>query len=167
MGKWPKRHSFVVEECEALSVSDLPALDSRIKDLPLIGPKITIYVGGQQTRDATIEVVLGARGKFVRRYLKCPHCHSARETLYRTPRSQVFACRACWGLVFASQRYGRKHPLRGVATPRKREGQRRHPARQPYVWSGKERLRSYFRNTGRARLLELAEIDPRLARLRR
>lgn len=122
----------MVEECEALSTSDLPAIDSWIKDVPLIGPKITLQIGERQTRDATIEVVLKSRGKFIRRYFKCPHCHSPRETLYRTPRSQIFACRKCWGLVYASQRYGRKHPLRAVATPRKREGQLHHPKRQSY-----------------------------------
>lgn len=66
----------MVEECEALSTSDLPAIDSWIKDVPLIGPKITLQIGERQTRDATIEVVLKSRGKFIRRYFKCPHCHS-------------------------------------------------------------------------------------------
>jgi hypothetical protein len=55
----------------------------------------------------------------------CPRCRRRCETLFIPPDApgEDWRCRMCvchGGLVYASQRYGRRHPLRQRLTPRKR-----------------------------------------------
>jgi hypothetical protein len=115
--QFSKRNSkWVVEECSAIRAADLPRRDGR----PYVAyPETPIY-----------PVKSGA---CIRWYFECPGCDKLVETLYRPPGDNVepvdcrtaigrlgYACRSCHRLVYASQRYGKNHPLRQVLTSRKR-----------------------------------------------
>ena len=59
-----------------------------------------------------------------RTYLVCPKCEQLCERLFLPPPDPYsetepeWACRECHGLVYASQRYGRRHPIRLMGAPR-------------------------------------------------
>src|SRR5262249_55664093 len=55
-----------------------------------------------------------------------------RETLFIPPNASDgdWRCRSCWNLIYASQRYGRRHPLRRVLTSRKLATRVREQARR-------------------------------------
>src|SRR5215469_6131161 len=127
--KWPKKHEYVVEECLAVRVSELMRRDGRpyhpsYGELPLVEKR---------------------HGAVRRYYFLCPSCSRVCEALFRPPypfgdkrllkdwRYDIgqagFACRRCYGLVYASQRYGRNHPLRQIPPPRLRLSRQRRLAR--------------------------------------
>jgi hypothetical protein len=52
-------------------------------------------------------------------YLVCQGCGCLREHLFLPPITDpVWRCRKCHGLIYSSQRYGRRHPLRLTPPPR-------------------------------------------------
>jgi hypothetical protein len=71
----------------------------------------------------------------VRTWLVCPRCQQPRGALYQPPAAPraPWRCRACvggTGAVYASQRVGRRHPLRAVLTSREQRIAVRRDARQ-------------------------------------
>ncbi len=182
--KWLKRHDYLVEEClargRALHVSDLlPALTGYHRELisrwnPLTHPWLTL--------------VPRMGGPFRRWWFLCPRCQRRCEALYVPPGTQRedWRCRICHDLIYASQRYGQRHPLRKKLTPRKRVTmrkevlrQRRQSARRPilpvaviasaggeddesWITEGVERVKDYLArqeaeaNAVRARIAGLA-----------
>ena len=111
--KWPKLHERVVEECRSLDVSDVLTLDAfhraRLRSWsPPTHPWLLL--------------VSRWGGPFRRWWFECPECGRRCETLYRPPGPlhEDWGCRMCWDLIYASQRYGRRHPERQVLTRRKR-----------------------------------------------
>lgn len=76
-------------------------------------------------------------GPFRRRWFVCPRCQRPREALYVPPDFQ-WRCRICWDLIYASQRYGERHPLRKKLTPRKRVTMRKEVLRQQRQWARRQ-----------------------------
>ena len=113
--KWPKRHEFLVEQCQALHVSEVLPYLHRL-NLKLIDTYLTL------STHPYLRVVPRRGGPFKKWYFQCPWCRRPYETLYIPPagRPNGWRCRVCWGLVYASQRYGFRHPLRKKLTHRKR-----------------------------------------------
>jgi hypothetical protein len=115
--QFAKRNSkWVVEQCDAIRAADLPRRDGQP------------YLPHPETPIHAVK-----SGACVRWYFECPGCDKLVETLYRLPADDVepldcrsaigrlgYACRSCHRLVYASQRYGKNHPLRQVLTSRKR-----------------------------------------------
>jgi hypothetical protein len=100
--KWAKMHPFVVQEC--LAISAYCYLTGGFEDV------LPDYV----------EMVERPAGACRRRfYLVCPECKALREHLYLPPSfNPGWRCRQCHGLIYSSQRYGRRHPLRLTPPPR-------------------------------------------------
>jgi hypothetical protein len=104
--KWPQRNSqYVIEQCDVRRISDLPRF--RIE-----GSTATVPFSSAP------KVVKIARGHGYSWAFLCPNCSRRVEALYRPP-DWEWACRWCHKLVYASQRYGRKNPIRQVQSPRK------------------------------------------------
>jgi hypothetical protein len=105
--KWKKRHHWTVEECLAINAYDVIACIRGLPKLPIIEQRA---------------------GACVRKYLECPRCECVAQHLFLPPptacerceANRDWACRECHELVYASQRYGRRHPLRIMGPPRKR-----------------------------------------------
>ncbi len=122
--KRPKRHDFVVQECESLHVTDvLPYLTGYHRDLisswnPPSHPSLTL--------------VPWRGGPFRRWWWLCPRCGRMCENLYVPPDSRPddWRCRLCWSLIYASQRYGERHPLRKKLTHRRKTTLRKKVLRQ-------------------------------------
>lgn len=112
--QWPKLHDYVVEECEALT-----ARDARLGAWSPPG-------------HPTLRLVARRGGCFMQWWLCCPTCGRRCGALYRPPgfASAEWRCRLCWSLVYASQRYGYRHPLRRRPTYRKRLTMQREILRQ-------------------------------------
>src|SRR5262249_28547938 len=124
--KWPRRHAHVVEACRALDLRDvLPHLDRREQAmLPSWNPPSHPW----------LTLVPHDAGPLRRWWFLCPHCRRRCETLFIPPdvSGDDWRCRRCvchGGLVYASQRHGRRHPLRQRLTPRKRVGHSKAAAR--------------------------------------
>ncbi len=99
---WPKLHPFVLQEC--LTLNAYCYLTGGFEDV------LPDYV-------EIVERPAGACRK--RFYLVCPGCGCLREHLYLPPcPDPVWRCRKCHGLIYSSQRYGRRHPLRLISPPR-------------------------------------------------
>ncbi len=126
--KWPKRHDYLVEQCQALHVSEVLPYLSRI-NLRLI----------QTYLDApgypSLVLIPRRGGLFKKWYFACPRCRRPYETLYIPPESRRadWRCRKCWSLVYASQRYGYRHPLRRKLTHRKKVTLRKEIFRQERI----------------------------------
>ncbi len=110
---------WVVEQCLSYRVGD--------EEPPIPGmPKMPTFRNGSRNR----------------RYFKCPKCHRLVQNLYLPPTKvgdngasnfevtgfkvegklvvlAHFRCRWCWSLRYASQRFGRSHPIRRRLSPRK------------------------------------------------
>ncbi len=135
--KWQKRHQYTVQEC--LTVNPADYLAGR-KGLP----------------DVDIEKLRS--GATWRSYLVCPRCERLCGYLFRPPpdahseAEPEWACRECHGLVYASQRYGRRHPLRLMGPPRARA--KRLTGRLLPSWYDENRLR---KRAGRGRFDLLRE----------
>jgi hypothetical protein len=116
LNKWPKRHAHVVEACRMLDVRDvLPDLNPGDRPMlrswnPPMHPGLTL---------------VPHRGGPLRRWwFLCPRCGRRCETLFIPPdvAAEDWRCRRCvchGGLVYASQRHGRRHLFRQRLTPRK------------------------------------------------
>jgi hypothetical protein len=145
--KWPQRHDHLVEECvsarRALHVTDvLPDLMEHWHDRvisrwsPPTHPRLTL--------------VPRMAGPFRRWWFLCPRCRRRCETLFVPPTARAgdWRCRVCQGLIYASQRYGSRHPLRGVLTRRKKITCQKDARRQERRWARqaaeqRHRLASY------------------------
>lgn len=126
--KWPRRHEHLVEECvaagRALHVGDvLPYLTGWHRHL--------IRSWNPRTHP-WLSLVPRMAGPLRRWWFLCPRCERRCEALYVPPsaRPEDWRCRACWNLIYASQRHGFRHPLRWVSTPRKKITQRNEVRRQ-------------------------------------
>jgi hypothetical protein len=99
---WPKRHLYTLQEC--LAINAYCYLTGGFEDV------LPDYV-------KIVERPAGAcRRRF---YLMCPGCEHVCEYLYLPPTpNSVWRCRKCHGLIYSSQRYGRRHPLRLTPPPR-------------------------------------------------
>jgi hypothetical protein len=134
--KWPRRHEHLVEEClargRALHVSEvLPYLTGYHRELisrwnPPTHPWLTL--------------VPRMGGPFRRWWFVCPRCQRLREALYVPPGVQweEWRCRICWDLIYASQRYGQRHPLRKKLTHRKKVTMRKEVLRQQRQWARRQ-----------------------------
>jgi hypothetical protein len=129
--KWPKRHEHLVEACirhgRALHVGDvLPELSPRSK------PFISRW---NPPRYPALTLVARMGGPVLRWWFVCPSCRRRCEALYVPPgvAGEEWRCRVCWGLVYAIQRYGFRHPLRRVLTARKRITRRKAARRHERV----------------------------------
>ncbi len=113
--KWPKRHEFLVEQCQALHVSEVLPYLHRL-NLKLIDTYLTL------STHPYLRVVPRRGGIFKKWYFSCPRCRRPTETLYVPPGQRGYdrRCRVCWSLVYSSQRFGFRHPLRKKLTYRKR-----------------------------------------------
>jgi hypothetical protein len=112
--QWRKRHHWTVEECLTVNVYDLarPDVEQAVRErasVPL----------------PQLELTTVRCGAVWRAFIVCPRCESAVQFLFLPPptscqrceASRDWACRGCHGLVYASQRYARRHPLRQLAGP--------------------------------------------------
>lgn len=113
--RWQKRHAYVVEECRTIGVRELVRALSPQQ-------RVTLTYWHPPGRPA-LTIILRQMGAARRWSLRCPACGRRCDALLVPPdvSGEHWRCRRCWGgLPYASQRYGRRHPLRGVLTPRKR-----------------------------------------------
>ena len=112
--KWPKRHQYVVEECKSLHVNDVSIYLDRFHR------SILRTFNPQNYPNLLLVSRMG--GPFKRWWWECPHCRRRRDALYLPPdvSGWDWRCRKCWDLVYASQRYGYRHPLRKKLTYRKK-----------------------------------------------
>src|SRR5262245_29015838 len=115
--KWPKRHAHLVEECvvarRVLHVSDV---------LPHLGRgwQTQLIRSWSPPTHPGLTLVPRMGGPFRRWWFLCPTCERRCETLFVPPKARAddWRCRVCWDLIYASQRYGTRHPLRRVPAPR-------------------------------------------------
>ncbi len=120
--KWPKKHDYLVEQFEPLNVRDVLGYisayhcDNRLPWSPPTHPHLT---------------VVPRKRSPVRWYFLCPVCGRRCEDLFPPylGATKDLKCRICSNLIYASQRHGKRHPLRKELTPRKRITQQRRQAR--------------------------------------
>ena len=103
--RWPKVHTWTLEECEALTVAkvlaDLPRAARREKS------------EWRTPRYPNVMAEARIEGAVRRWWLVCPECGSRRGALYRPPgaKEEERVCRGCLGgsgAVYASQRFPKK-----------------------------------------------------------
>jgi hypothetical protein len=103
--RWPKRHRWTIQECKPLSVADF----------------VQARTGMIRARLPDVRIVEQAAGCVRRSYVVCPKCRNLCQHLYLPPETRrSWACRKCHNIIYASQRYGRKHLLRRILPPRAR-----------------------------------------------
>jgi len=120
--KWPKKHDYLVEQFEPLNVRDVLGYisayhcDNRLPWNPPTHPHLT---------------VVPRKRSPVRWYFLCPACGRRCEDLFPPylGATKDLKCRICSNLIYASQRHGKRHPLRKTLTPRKRISRQRSQAR--------------------------------------
>lgn len=120
--KWPKKHDYLVEQFDPLNVRDvlgqIPAYhaENRLPWNPPTHPHLTLVPRKRSP---------------VRWYFLCPACERRCEDLFPPylGATKDLKCRICSNLIYASQRHGKRHPLRKTLTPRKRVGEQRRLAR--------------------------------------
>jgi len=120
--KWPKKHDYLVEQFDPLNVRDVLGsisayhADNRLPWNPPTHPHLT---------------VVPRKRRPVRWYFLCPVCGRRCEDLYPTYLGDIrnLKCRICSNLIYASQRHGKRHPLRKTLTPRKRVSRQKSMAR--------------------------------------
>lgn len=120
--KWPKKHDYLVEQFDPLNVRDVLGpisayhCDNRLPWNPPTHPHLT---------------VVPRKRSPVRWFFLCPVCSRRCEDLYPPylGATKDLKCRICSNLIYASQRHGKRHPLRKELTPRKRITQQRRQAR--------------------------------------
>jgi len=116
--KWPKKHDYLVEQFEPLNVRDVLGYisayhaDNRLPWNPPSHPHLT---------------VVPKKRPPIRWYFLCPSCSRRCEDLFGD--TQNLKCRICSNLIYASQRHGKRHPLRKTLTPRKRVSRQKSQAR--------------------------------------
>lgn len=137
--RWPKHHEWCVEQCAALHVTTvLSVVDAATlgRHRPWIFPELPF-----------IRLIARPGGACVRWWFLCPGCGARCESLYRPPTATAleWRCRHCHSLVYASQRYGYRHPLRKDArnwTHRKRRTAQHRLARsERWLRAHQDRLR--------------------------
>jgi len=124
--KWPKKHAYLVEQFEPLNVRDVLGhittfhAQNRLPWNPPGLPHLTVVPRTRQP---------------VRWYFLCPACNRKCEDLYPPylGATKDLKCRICSNLIYASQRYGTRHPLRKILTPRKRITEQKRIARYEKV----------------------------------
>ena len=131
--QWPMRHEHLVEECVAaggvLHVNDV---------LPLLtGWHRAVISRWSPPTYPHLTLVAQMGGPFRRWWLVCPGCKGRCDALYTPPNvsHEDWRCRRCQGFIYASQRYGFRHPLRKVLTHRKRISGQREVMRQERRWA--------------------------------
>src|SRR5262245_48118939 len=99
--KWPKRHAHVVEECATVDVRD--TISAFVPPDPNLRP-----IWQPAPEFPWLRLVARIAGPFWRWWFLCPSCQRHCETLFLPPGAPQYQwrCRACWNLVYASQRYG-------------------------------------------------------------
>jgi len=120
--KWPKKHDYLVEQFDPLNVRDVLGqisayhADNRLPWNPPTHPHLT---------------VVPKKRPPIRWYFLCPACERRCEDLFPPylGATKDLKCRICSNLIYASQRHGKRHPLRKELTPRKRITQQRRQAR--------------------------------------
>lgn len=125
--KWPRVHDYVVEECLELHVSDVLAVS------PPTWQRQLVRRWQPDPRHAPrLWLVLAPAGYAERWRFCCPTCRRHCEALFVAPGAMQtdLRCRTCWSLIYASQRYGERHPLRKTVTYRKRVTVRKEVMRQ-------------------------------------
>ena len=105
---WPKLHEYVVEQCARLPLLVLMAAvpEEWLSESNIIEFAYAPYRG--------LRLVPRQHGPCKRWWVQCPTCGKRRDTLYRPPPAfeDDWRCRVCHGLIYASQRYSPRHPLR-------------------------------------------------------
>jgi len=157
LAKWPKRHDFVVEACPVLTAREV---------LADLAPGERGRGLWHHPSQPGLRFLTRREGAAMRTWLVCPSCHSPRGALYQQPDSPgaPWLCRECvggTGAMYASERYGLRHPLRAVLTPRKVRSRERRAARD-------RRLEARVVPAVRARLAgstHIADIHERLSRM--
>ncbi len=144
--KWPKHHAYVVEQCEALHVSEV---------LPYLHPlnHALIETWWSPPTHPSLRLVPRRGGPFKKWYFACPRCWRPYETLYVPPggRPEDWRCRVCWDLIYASQRYGVRHPLHKRLTHRKKITRRKEAMRQARRWARRDAKQRRFSEAARSR----------------
>ena len=122
--KWEKVHEYCVENCDELHISKAREF------LPPYNKQN--FLAWQHPQYSWLQLVPKRNGCCVRWWLLCPTCNKCRESLYLTPEAGFndFQCRVCCSLVYSSQRFSRRHPVRQVLTVRKRIALEKEGARQ-------------------------------------
>jgi len=145
--KWPKRHEYVIEECTALHVGEI------LGHLPFYNDQNLIP--WSPPNNLRLRVVPGRGGIFVKWWFQCQGCGRKCENLYVPPDWNLgdWRCRTCHSLIYASQRYGHRHPLRKVMTHRKEVGLRKE------IMRGRPRKKSWENPT---LLVQAKEIRTKL-----
>jgi len=135
--KWPKKHDYLVEQFEPLNVRDVLGYisayhaDNRLPWSPPSHPHLT---------------VVPKKRPPIRWYFLCPVCGRRCEDLYPPylGATKDLKCRICSNLIYASQRHGKRHPLRKTLTPRKRITEQRRQARYERVSARNQRNTNRF-----------------------
>jgi len=112
--KWTKKHEFLIEECRFLHISEVVGYLTVEIERELCAWSPPNY--------PWLRIVPGRGGPYIKWWFECPSCRRRCENLYVPPNWEPMdlRCRTCHGLIYASQRYGFRHPLRKVLTPRKK-----------------------------------------------
>ncbi len=121
--KWEKRHDFLIEQFDPVNIRDIlgyiPArhVNNRLPWSPSNHPHLT--------------VIPRRCGCMVRWFFLCPACGRRCEDLFPPylGATKDLKCRICSNLIYASQRHGKRHPLRKTLTPRKRVSRQKSQAR--------------------------------------
>ena len=115
--KIEKIYEYTVEECEELHISQYLAYLYECE----------AFSGSPNQRPfpnfPNLETAQISGGIFEKIAFVCPGCGHPRMSLFLAPDDpDVFnyRCRMCIGLVYSSQRYGQRHPLRNILTHRKK-----------------------------------------------
>jgi len=111
--KWTKKHEFVIEQCYFLHISQILGW---LKTLDEQNLSNNLFLNFPWLK------IVPTRGGFCTKWwFACPICGRRCENLYREPDSELedWGCRKCKNLIYASQRYGHRNPLRKRLTPRK------------------------------------------------
>ena len=112
--KWPKKHDYLVEECEPLNIRWVLGY--------LTAYHAQYFLPWSPPSHPNLTIVPRRCGRIVRWFFQCPCCGRRCEDLfpaYLGDRDNL-KCRICSNLIYASQRYGHRHPLRKKLTSRKR-----------------------------------------------
>jgi hypothetical protein len=146
--RWPKRHDFIVEACPVLTAREA---------LAHIAPEDRVLGLWRHPAQPVLVFLTRREGAAVRTWLVCPSCGSPRGALYQPPHAPraPWRCRECvggTGAMYASERYGLRHPLRAVLTPRKARSRERRAARE-------RRLEARLLSVVRAQLAEELAAD--------
>lgn len=125
--KWNKKHDYLVEQFDPVNVRDI------LGHIP--AHNANHYLSWSPPSHPDLTVVPRKCGCMVRWFFECPSCRRRCEDLYPAYLGDTknLKCRICSGLIYASQRFSKRHPLRKTLTPRKRLTEQRRLARYEKV----------------------------------